>query len=375
MGSLRQAGSKLKKKEKRARRDLKGLTAKNKMMSLGTAPKLTRNDNLEKTWAALLSDPPVSHSDPNRWRKGADVRPSSFPFCPRKYVLERLGLTMPDDFDVESNYYTEVGKAVHYVAQNAFAQTGRLWGFWLCARPTCSRRVNHQPYSDVPGFFPRGKRCQECGSKYFEYEELVIRDGRIGLRGHCDGILIFKKFSSVLEIKTAGDAKVESILSMNDEEISILFQTESPWYGYWHQASTYASLLRLKYPSIPPITRVDYLIYSRDKPSKVASFSLEVPEDNSWWGEIRCRILMAQHARDAEVVPMGFARDQAEIDALPTCKWCTHKSVCLKPEGKVAYQSDALYDKTAHRDLVQILDKERARWAESFVETTLSLPT
>lgn len=373
--SLRQVKKNVAAGDSVAREKVLRLCKKNALVQLGTAPKLTRNERLEKTWKALLADPPVSHSDPNQWRKSADVRPSSFPFCPRRYVMERLGLRMPSDFAVESNYYTEVGKAIHYVVQNAFARTGRLWGFWLCARPSCEDRIARQPISKTPGFLPKGKRCPRCKSTRFEYEELVIKDPRIGLRGHTDGVIVFKRFSVIFEIKSAGDDKVEKLLSMTDREVSETFLSESPYYGYWHQASTYASLIRLKYPSLPPLKRVDYFIASRDNPGKVASFSLPVPEDNSWWGEIRSRILMAQHARDIQVLPRGFASSEADIAALPTCRWCSHKEVCLKPEGQVVYTSDALYDREAHTDLEKVLNKERAKWAESFAETSSSQPT
>jgi hypothetical protein len=369
MGSLRQAGKQLKKAKRRERRDLKGRVDQNEMLRLGDAPRLKRNPLLEETWDHLLSDPSVAHSDINRWRKGADVRPSSFPFCGRKYVLNRLGLTMPDDFDVSSNFYTEIGKAVHYVGQNAFARTGRLWGFWLCARPTCEDRVQHKPYSDVPGFYPKGETCSSCGSRYFEYEELVIRDARIGLRGHCDGVLVFKKYSSVLEIKTALPDKVKALQDADDDEISDMFATESPWYGYWHQASTYASLLRMKYPSLPPIKRVDFFVCARDKPDNVVSLSMDVPADNSWWKEIRSRIIMSQQALRLEIVPAGFAKTKEDLDALPTCKWCTHKEVCLSPKGKVDFRADALYDTQADQELIKILAKERSKWVESSVET------
>jgi len=367
--SLRQIKGKLNAREQAHSRKLVKAVSKNEMCRLGTDPVLTRNLKMEKTWKALLQDPPVAHSDINQWRTAADVRPSSFPFCPRKYTMERLGLVMPSDFVVESNFYTEIGKAVHYVAQNALAQTGRLWGFWLCARPTCEHRIQRQFYSTTPGFFPKGKRCPNCKSKRFEYEELVVQDPKIGLRGHVDGIIVYKGFSSVLEIKTAGDEKVEQMLAKSDAEVSKAFMSESPWYGYWHQASSYAALLRMKYPSLPPIKYVDYLIFSRDKPKGVVSYRLEVPMDNSWWFEIRSRIIMAQAAKAAEILPQGFAKSQSDIEALPTCKWCSHKEVCLKPEGKLGYQADALYDKQAEQDLLVVLNKEKRQWAESSVET------
>jgi hypothetical protein len=347
------------------RKKVRKAVARQPMFSLGEAPTLSRHNDLEKVWKDVLSDPPVAHSDPNMWRASADVRPSSFPFCGRKYVMERLGLEMPSDFVVQSSYYTEVGKAVHYVVQNALARTGKLWGFWLCARPTCEHRIQRQFYSTTPGFMPgKDAKCPNCGASRFEYEELVIADPRTGLRGHVDGVLVHTGYSSVLEVKTAGDKKVKEMKKASPAEVSARFRSESPWYGYWHQASTYAALLRWKYFSLPPILYVDYLIHSRDDPENAVSFRLPVPEDNSWWGEIRTRILTAQEALKLEIIPMGFAKSQSELEILPTCKWCSHNEVCLDPTGKLECEADALTDKAAHEQLVQIQRKEKDKWEQ-----------
>ncbi len=101
--------------------------------------------------------------------------------------------------------------------------------------------------------------------------------------------------TSILEIKTSGDEKVTKLRSASDEHISLLFQTEAPWYGYLHQASTYASLANLTFPQIPPVKYVDYLIFSRDSPTNGAAFRLDVP-NMDWWREIRARIIMAQES-------------------------------------------------------------------------------
>ena len=363
--SLRRIKDAHKDGEKAARKEALAIGRKSELIPIGAAPILSRNTKIEQTWMALLSDPPVSHSDPNQWRKAADIRPSSFPFCPRRYVMDRMGLTMESDFDVGACFYTEIGKAVHYVAQNALARTGRLWGFWKCARPGCATQ-----WSEDPSFFPEYQECQACRSPKFEYHEMRLTDPSINLAGHTDGVLVFKKHSSLLEIKSAGDEKVRALQQMNAAELALLFQTESPWYGYWHQASTYASLIRLQYgQEIPPVTHVDYMIFSRDSPKVMAAISLEVPADNSWWVEIRSRIVMAQKARKLKVLPVGFARDQAEISALPPCKYCSHKDVCLRPQEHLRFQSDALYDNESKQTLDGVLNQERAKWAESFVET------
>lgn len=312
---------------------------------------------IEQTWTKLLADPPINHSDPNQWRKAADVRPSSFPFCPRRYVMMRLGLEMPDNFAVESCYYTEVGKAVHYVAQNALAQTGRLWGFWNCARPVCGKQLN----TDKPSFFPEGKTCPACQSAKFEYHEVRLVDEEIGLAGHTDGVFVFKKHASILEIKTSDDDKVKGLKSLSDAELAVLFQTEAPWYGYWHQASTYAALVRERYGHLlPPLTQVDYLIFSRNSPKNMVAFSLDVPADNSWWAELRARIVVAQRAKHLKILPEGFAHSQSEVMSLPTCKYCTHADVCLSPQGKLRFTADALHDKNAKRTLDGFLEEERS---------------
>jgi hypothetical protein len=341
----------------------KALLNKEGLLKLGPRPQVARSKKFEDTWKILLSDPPICHSDPNNWREPADVRPSSFPFCPRRYVMERLGLVMPSTFDVESNFYTEIGKAVHYVAQNALARTGRLWGFWSCARPSCKKRMD-----GPPTFLPEKKRCVHCDSNLWEYEELRVEVPEVGLRGHTDGVLVFKKHSDLLEVKTAAEEKVLKMRAMSDEMLTLMFQTETPWYGYWHQATTYASLISQLYPELPPVTGVQYMIFSRNSPKIMAAFTIPVAAEAPWWKEIRARIVMAQLARKQEVLPMGFAETQMDISSLPTCKWCTHKDVCLKPSGKVRYAADALYDTKQREALNQVLEKERT-WEASSEET------
>lgn len=332
----------------------KALLKNEGLLKIGPAPFPKRNEKVEATWKALLSDPPISHSDPNNWREAADVRPSSFPFCPRRYVLERLGLKMPSDFDVQSNFYTEIGKAVHYVAQNALARTGRLWGFWSCARPTCRKK-----FSETPSFIPTKKVCPHCESNLFEYEEIRIEVPEVGLRGHTDGVLVFPNRAAILEVKTADHDKVEKMKGLSNEMLTLIFQTETPWYGYWHQASTYASLVRYIYPQLPPVTEVQYLVFSRNNPKTVAAFTLPVDVEAPWWKEIRARIIMAKKARDQGLLPVGFAEKPADLSALPSCRWCAFREVCLKPSGKVRYAADALYDRSAREALEQVLEKER----------------
>ena len=352
MGSLRSAISKGKAHKIWDRNKRLIRSRREADLNLGDDPKVSRLRSLEKMWLETLGDPPVSHSDPNQWRRAADVRPSSFPFCPRRYVMDHMGLRMPSDFDVKSCFYTEVGKAIHYVAQNALARNGRLWGLWICARPNCANRIEGVTISDKPSTIPPSDyRCEECGSSRFEYEELTVEDEEIGLRGHVDGVFLYDTYSTVFEAKSSSDDKVREMRSMASEHISNLFVSESPWYGYWHQAGTYATLLRKMYPDLPPIKYIDFMIYGRGEPNNVLALRMEVPEDNHWYYEIKSRVLTAQYALRRKVLPAGFAKKPSDLEVFASCTWCLHKDVCLSASKKVDTRYDALYSKRASKVL------------------------
>jgi hypothetical protein len=311
------------------------------MTALQPPPAARRNKTLEDMWNKLLEGPNICHSDPNQWRPPPSVRPSSFPFCPRFFVMRELGAVIPDDFTTRSNFFTEIGKGVHYVCQNGLAQSGRLWGEWRCARPGCGKMRKGVT------LYPFGKRCKHCDADKWEYEELTVADPEIGLRGHVDGVLVWEDgdhhYQSVLEVKTADHDKVVSLKKLGGSDISQLFATEAPWYGYGHQARTYATLLREKYPEVlTNILYVDYFIQSRNDPDTYVSFRMEAGVDD-WWVEIRRRIVSAKESLAKKVIPVGFARNEKEIKELPSCCFCNLKESCLVPPKEVDYVSDDLY--------------------------------
>lgn len=313
------------------------------MTALQPPPSARRNTVLEALWDKMLTGPNICHSDPNQWRKPALVRPSSFPFCPRFFAMRELGAIIPDDFTTRSNFFTEIGKGVHYVLQNGLAQSGKLWGRWKCARPGCGEMRKGL------SLFPRDKKCKACGADKWEYEELTVAAPEIGLRGHVDGVLVWEEgdthYQSILEVKTADHDKVAGLKKLGGQDISQLFATEAPWYGYGHQARTYATLLREAYPEILDNIRfVDYFIQSRNDPDTYVSFRMNAGEpEDQWWVEIRRRIVAAQAAVANRVLPVGFARNEKELSELPSCSFCEMKKDCLKPPKEVDYVSDELY--------------------------------
>lgn len=360
MGTLRSAKSKGKPYKIQGRSKRLLLSKREPDLSLGELPVVTRLRPMERVWSDALGDPPISYSDPNQWRRAADVRPSSFPFCPRRYVMNHMGLKMPSDFDVKSCFYTEVGKAIHYVAQNTFARTGKLWGFWVCARPNCPDHIDDVSTHEEPSTaLPKEYRCKECGSSKFEYKELTVGDDEIGLRGHVDGVNLYEGYSTVWEIKSSDDEKVKEMRSMDVLHLSDLFRAESPWYGYWHQAGTYTSLLRKMYPTLPEIKYIDFMVYGRNDPTNVLAMRMPVPSDNQWYLEIKSRIMMAQYALRRKVLPVGFAKKPTDLDVFASCTWCQHKEVCLTASEKVDTRYDALYSKRALTVLSKYKEKKK----------------
>jgi len=339
------------------------------LLGIGAVPIVSRNEAFEELWKDTLSHDPINHSDSNNWRPAAKVRPSSFPFCARRYVFQELGLVMPSDFKVESCYYTEIGKSIHYVVQNALARSGRLWGLWKCVNPDCPNPNPKKIVKKKPSFLPPS--CPHCDLSKLEYEELRLEDKAIGLKGHTDGILLYMKGKtlrgSILEIKSIGQEKLEKLKSASIEEIQLMFQTEAPFYGYWHQALTYAVLAPLCFPQLPELTEVEYVICSRDSPKMVA-FTLTV--DKEWYREIRARIVMAQEAKQMSILPVGFARNQADLTIMPSCTYCAYKEVCLRPEGKLKFAADALKHEESRKALDEVLEEERRTWDPSSVVTS-----
>lgn len=327
------------------------VVAQTGLTTLGGTPIVDRNPNLEALWGKVLPTESVGYSDPNRWRPKADVRTSSFPFCPRLYVMERLGLAEKEMFDMKSNMYAEIGKAIHYVLQNGLAKTGRLWGRWSCANPECKRwRKSNSTY-------PEGKVCKYCkknhcmttGRPLWEYEEVRYEDEAIGFRGHTDGILVFKNYSSTLEVKSAGDKKVTMLKGLSPDALVNIFTSEVPWYGYLHQALSYAAFANQEYAKpglIPPMKYVDFFVQSRDDPFNYVALRVEVPQD-LWWNEIRRRVVLAQKALSLRIFPVGFARTNSDLATNPACMYCHGRQKCFSAATLVKNNGDALTSKKA----------------------------
>lgn len=320
---------------------------------------VARDEELEDKWKAMLEEPSVAYSDPNRWRPAPDFRPSSFPLCPRRYVIQKTSPPEPDEGSVRMNFYTETGIALHAVVQNAFGRSGGLWGFWQCARPGCGafwKAMKRPTFSPMT----KGKKCRNCGSAYFNYHELRLTDDPINLAMHTDGVLIERSGISILEVKTTDEKKVRYLRACSTKELDDLFHSTPPWFGYLHQATTYAVHARYHYPKkLGKLDRIRFIILSRNHPQDFVCVSVKVPDD-LLWQEIRSQIVMTKWAWENRVLPVGFARKPSDMKVEAACRWCDYKDVCLekKADGLADVKSDALFNEKTRAKLEEV--KKRA---------------
>jgi hypothetical protein len=215
-------------------------------------------------WIALLDGARISTP-----QAGADIRPSGFPFCGRRYGWRHLIDEEPDTFSVRSDTYTGIGRAVHEVVQASLSRNGRL------------------------------TRCEE-----------EVHDYVIGLVGHIDGVL---DETRVLEIKTAGHSKVLAMRRKSREERELACISDSPWAGYRDQCLTYAALLGLD--------EAEILLISRDNPATCCSWVLSGAMAH--YATIRRRVHNARWQVSLRVLPSP--------DEGPACTYCPRREVCLSP--------------------------------------------
>jgi hypothetical protein len=178
-----------------------------------------------------------------------------------------------------------------------------------------------------------------------------MADPALGLVMHTDGLLVYPKRQLILEIKTAADSKVNYLKAQPPSVLEDLFSTTVPWYGYWHQASTYAAHARYAFKDLKNLNDILFVVQSRDNPDNFATIEVGVIEDI--WLEIRADITMARYALQKGILPRGLAKSEEDMKTNPACRWCDHKKTCLEEfgDGYVDVKYDALFSKTSHEKL------------------------
>lgn len=132
------------------------------------------------------------------------VRVSELPyFCAREEAIRvALGVETYELLDWERRWKMSRGSGMHATMQDGeFPLLECIDGMWLCG--TCGELYGqHPPGGALFGIAPRPDRCGECGGKHLIYQESLLDDVNLGLRGKADGFWIEK--GALWEIKTCG---------------------------------------------------------------------------------------------------------------------------------------------------------------------------
>lgn len=108
------------------------------------------------------------------------LRPSSFPYCGLRFLLEfPERRERPRLHGMASAYFTGVGTVTHSVFQRYTAKLGKIVGDWKCVSRKCGHRIQFDTY----------KPCPKCGSE-MAYVELELAYKKTVL-GHSDSLYRF----------------------------------------------------------------------------------------------------------------------------------------------------------------------------------------
>lgn len=180
------------------------------------------------------------------------LRASSLPVC---CILQYLSLHKENlegpkrNVSYTSDFFTQLGSAVHLVVQRWMGQTGRILGNWYC--PKCSYKKRMSLYEGD---------CPKCGTELL-YKELVVKYKE--LSGHVDGIVLLPDENMiVLDYKTTTSSKINNGVK--------------PYIAYEKQIKSYSHILKEEYGL--PIVGSSLLYISRDNPYKYHEYPFNVED-------------------------------------------------------------------------------------------------
>lgn len=156
-------------------------------------------------------------------------RGSALPICPRQLMLGTFykKTKLSHQVSFSTRYAFHIGRAIHALAQETWAQQGLLWGDWKCLdHKHCG--VN---FSNV---CLEGGKCVRCGSPS-QYIEKLVTDEATGFSGHCDAPVYVPRLDSYI------------IFELKSRNSNIITKATEPYESDLYQVSMYATLLAKKY--------------------------------------------------------------------------------------------------------------------------------
>src|SRR6478736_3476110 len=105
------------------------------------------------------------------------MRPSSFPYCGLRFMLDfQQRWDAPQTAQWSSSFYFDIGSTIHSLFQRFTSKKGKMVGDWTCLNKSCRHVIKFTTYTE----------CPKCGFEML-YDELTLSYRRTVL-GHSDDL-------------------------------------------------------------------------------------------------------------------------------------------------------------------------------------------
>lgn len=238
------------------------------------------------------------------------LRASSFPICPRAYVIyRRLPVRKrprrEETFIAESSAW--MGTALHLALQKWFALEGQLHGNWVCVHCKLIRR-------HCTGM----QKCQKCGREMVYHEYAIKRTKSVPFTGHIDGILRTRTCNYLIDFKGSSLDKIRN------------FRADGrPKESHYLQINAYANVVNdnlAEYGLKEKLRKIIIIYVDRGTPWKTW-LPLQVPINRQVYNDVLGRIRLAQECLKTGKVPRGLCTAPSDDYA----KYCPWRTVCFSP--------------------------------------------
>lgn len=237
------------------------------------------------------------------------IRASSFPICPRAYVIyRRLPVRKrprrEETFIAESSAW--MGTALHLALQKWFAIDGQLHGNWVCVH--CKKIRRHQAGIQT---------CGSCGREMVYHEYAIERTKDVPFTGHIDGILR-ARYNYLIDFKGSSLDKIRELKANN-----------KPKESHYLQVNAYANVVNdnlAKYGLTEPLKKIIIIYVDRGTPWKTW-LPLQVPISRQLYVDMIGRIRLAEEALRVGNIPRGLC--VVPSDSYAT--YCPWRTVCFSP--------------------------------------------
>lgn len=276
---------------------------------------------------------------PSDRRFKVEERASSFPICPRKYVIYRRLPPNRRPF-IEESFMSDAatlqGTALHLALQKWFGleMDRYAYGNWEC--PKCRKIRRHRRGVQI---------CKSCHDTMVYREYGIVPTSDVLFTGHIDMILWYRDLSFLIDFKGSSLDKIKDI------------QASGPEYRHYLQANAYANAINLGGQDVGKLRRINKIVIiyvDRGKPWWTW-WPVQMPVSKRVFRETTALIKKGHQGLRDGVVPPGLCDTPEDYGA----KYCEVRDICFSPliETKLSDTTHPLDRTPQSRKLESLIHK------------------